>query len=615
MLTKFETKSARVKGLSFHPKRPWILASLHNGCFLFKHFDLLTYRYHFQEYPWILSASDDQTIRIWNWQSRTCVCVLTGHNHYVMCAQFHPSEDLVVSASLDQTVRVWDISGLRKKNLSPGAADTDVRGISGVDLFGASDAVVKHVLEGHDRGVNWAAFHPSMPLIVSGADDRQVKIWRMNESKAWELDTCRGHYNNVSCAVFHPRQELILSNSEDKSIRVWDMSKRTGVQTFRRDHDRFWVLGAHPNLNLFAAGHDSGMLVFKLERERPAYAVYGNMLYYVKDRFLRQLDFNSSKDTAVMQLRSGSKFPVFSMSYNPAENAVLLCTRATNLENSTYDLYSIPRESDSQNPDAPEGKRSSGLTAVWVARNRFAVLDRMHSDSGAKGGLPAVGLRLSDLISRLQQCYQLTTAGRFEEAVDRFTAVLLSVPLLVVDNKQEIAEAQQLITICKEYIIGLTMETERKKLPKDTLDQQKRLCEMAAYFTHCSLQPIHMVLVLRTALNLFFKLRNFKTAAGFARRLLELGPKPEVAQQTRKILAACEKSLTDAHQLNYDPHNPFDICPASFTPLYRGRPVEKCPLSGACYCPKYKGEVCRVTQVTEIGKDVIGLRVSPLQFR
>lgn len=45
------------------------------------------------------------------------------------------------------------------------------------------------------------------------------------------------------------------------------------------------------------------MIVFKLERERPAYAVHGNMLYYVKDRFLRQLDFNSSKDTAVMQLR------------------------------------------------------------------------------------------------------------------------------------------------------------------------------------------------------------------------------------------------------------------------------------------------------------------------
>jgi hypothetical protein len=51
-----------------------------------------------------------------------------------------------------------------------------------------------------------------------------------------------------------------------------------------------------------------------------------------------------------------------------------------------------------------------------------------------------VGLRLSDLIARLQQCYQLTTSGRFEEGVERFRAILLSVPLLVVDNKQEIAE-------------------------------------------------------------------------------------------------------------------------------------------------------------------------------
>jgi len=31
MLSKFEIKSKRVKGLSFHKYRPWILASLHNG--------------------------------------------------------------------------------------------------------------------------------------------------------------------------------------------------------------------------------------------------------------------------------------------------------------------------------------------------------------------------------------------------------------------------------------------------------------------------------------------------------------------------------------------------------------------------------------------------------
>ena len=33
---------------------------------------------------------------------------------------------------------------------------------------------------------------------------------------------------------------------------------------------------------------------------------------------------------------------------------------------------------------------------------------------------------------------------------------------------------------------------------------------------------------------------------------------------------------------------------------YRGKPVVKCPLSGACYLPQYKGEVCRVTQVSYV---------------
>lgn len=41
-------------------------------------------------------------------------------------------------------------------------------------------------------------------------------------------------------------------------------------------------------------------------------------------------------------------------------------------------------------------------------------------------------------------------------------------------------QAQQLITICREYIVGLCMEIERKKLPKETLEQQKRICEVSS---------------------------------------------------------------------------------------------------------------------------------------
>jgi coatomer protein complex subunit alpha (xenin) len=129
------------------------------------------------ENPWILSASDDQTIHIWNWQSRNSVVTITGHNHYVMCAMFHPDpkQPLIVSASLDQTVRVWDYSGLKGRVGGDGAPGSG----GGDGLLFSADVVVKYVLEGHERGVNWACFHPSQPLIASAGDDRSVRIWRM----------------------------------------------------------------------------------------------------------------------------------------------------------------------------------------------------------------------------------------------------------------------------------------------------------------------------------------------------------------------------------------------------------------------------------------------------
>ncbi|XP_057846922.2 coatomer subunit alpha-1-like [Cryptomeria japonica] len=434
MGSRLDPKGNRVLGLSFHPKRPWILASLHSGVIrlwdyrmgilidtfdehhgpvrgvhfhksqplfvsggddckikvwnykirrclftLTGHLDYIrTVNFH-NEYPWIVSASDDQTIRIWNWQSRVCISILSGHNHYVMCASFHLKEDLVVSASLDQTIRVWDVSALRKQTVSPANDILKLAPIT-ADLFGGGDIVVKYVLEGHDRGVNWASFHPSLPLIVSGADDRQVKLWRMNDTKAWEVDTLRGHIHNVCCVLFHARQDIIVSNSEDKSIRVWDMSKRTCVQNFCREYDRFWVLSAHPEVNLLAAGHDSGMIVFKLERERPAYVVFGGWLLYIKDRFLRFYEFATQKDNSSISIRkplsSGPNQGPRSLSYSPTEYAVLICS---DVDDGSYELYVLPPNySPGRSNLVHEPKRGIGGSAVFIARNRFAVLDKSH---------------------------------------------------------------------------------------------------------------------------------------------------------------------------------------------------------------------------------------------
>jgi coatomer subunit alpha len=157
-----------------------------------------------------------------------------------------------------------------------------------------------------------------------------------------------------------------------------------GVQTFRRENDRFWILAAHTEQNLLAAGHDSGMIVFKLERERPAFEVNGDKkLYYVKDKYVRLHEFSSGKDVPIVSLRRGStttptglgngpKCLTFN-SFSPAnENAVLVTSDA---DGGSYELISF-------NPDlgAPAEPTStykgSSLSAVFIARNRFAVLDK-----------------------------------------------------------------------------------------------------------------------------------------------------------------------------------------------------------------------------------------------
>lgn len=68
MLTKFETKSNRVKGLSFHSKRPWILASLHSG-----------------------------VIQLWDYRVGTLIDRFDEHDGPVRGVHFHKSQPLFVS--------------------------------------------------------------------------------------------------------------------------------------------------------------------------------------------------------------------------------------------------------------------------------------------------------------------------------------------------------------------------------------------------------------------------------------------------------------------------------------------------------------------------------------
>uniref|UniRef100_A0A1I8F311 Coatomer_WDAD domain-containing protein n=1 Tax=Macrostomum lignano TaxID=282301 RepID=A0A1I8F311_9PLAT len=291
---------------------------------LLGHLDYIRTTFFHHEYPWILSASDDQTIRVWNWQ----LALLSAH--YVMCAQFHPSEeDLVVSASLDQPFESGILAACARRTCSGLARHDDIGGYRGggmqgpghTDLFGTTDAIVKHVLEGHDRGVNWVMFHPTIPSLLAPPT---------TVNKAWELDTSEATITSVSCAIFHPRQELMLSNSEDKSIRVWDMAKRTCHPVI--EPVRCWA-----RTMAWSSSSWSG--------SGPP----------TRRRFAR-LDLNTNKDQPVLQLPKKANYTT--------ENAVLLGCRSAKIRTIPPTSCTACQETPPDSAvDAADSKRSLGLTA------------------------------------------------------------------------------------------------------------------------------------------------------------------------------------------------------------------------------------------------------------
>ena len=135
------------------------------------------------------------------------------------------------------------------------------------------------------------------------------------------------------------------------------------------------MIAAHPEINLFAAGHDNGVMVFKLERERPAAAVHANQLYWVsKEKHVRSYDFTTQGESpSLTSLRKlGSNFvPPRTLSFNPAERSILVTSPA---DNGIYELITLPRDATGAS-DPTDTKRGQGLAAVFVARNRFAVLN------------------------------------------------------------------------------------------------------------------------------------------------------------------------------------------------------------------------------------------------
>ncbi|KAL3514716.1 hypothetical protein ACH5RR_027433 [Cinchona calisaya] len=413
-----ENTESEVLGLSFHKKRPWLLLGLGNGviqlwdyymrsiihCYedhrntaavrsvnfhhhqpffasggddckikiwsyeygrclfsLLGHLDRIrTVQFH-HELPWIVSASDDRTAKIWNWQSRTCILVCSSHEDSVTSAFFHPNKDLLMSTSLDNNVRVWDISYLTPRKTGS---------LGDMHTFGGR------------HGMNWAAFHPTRPLLFFAANDHKIHICTIEGSNSGWMPSLMKHEKEVSCVLFHSfrKKDYIISSSEDKTYRVWDANKQICKFNFcLRGRDKPLILSSHPEMNFLAVGHENGFLVMKLDRARPAFSVSGNSLLYLKDDFLHVYNYSTQKDIQLIPYHrpcpdhSNEVSP--SLSYSPTEDAALICSDRVG---DSYELYIAPKDRCGRGDINVREAVKSGIggLAVFVAPNMFVVLEK-----------------------------------------------------------------------------------------------------------------------------------------------------------------------------------------------------------------------------------------------
>jgi WD40 repeat protein len=199
----------------------------------------------------ILTASADHTARLWDAATGTSVATLTGHTDAVDSAAFSPDGTRIVTASADQTARVWDgrtgalLATLTHQDwvmsamFSPdGARIVTTSQDDDAQLWDAKTGAALVTLTGHTGPVNSAAWSPDGTRIVTTSYDHTARLWDAKTGAT--LATLTGHADTVSSAVFSPDGTRVVTASYDHTARLWDGDTGAALATLTGDTDIVW---------------------------------------------------------------------------------------------------------------------------------------------------------------------------------------------------------------------------------------------------------------------------------------------------------------------------------------------------------------------------------------
>ena len=182
----------------------------------------------------ILSASEDNTARLWGPVTGEQRAILKGHESTVYSAVFNSKGDAILTASGDTTARLWDpVTGERRAILkghedtvnsavfSPkGDAILTASGDTTARLWDPVTGEQRAILKGHERTVRSAVFSPNGDAILTASGDNTARLWDPETGKQRAI--LKGHTSGVLSALYSSKDDAILTTSEDKTARIWD---------------------------------------------------------------------------------------------------------------------------------------------------------------------------------------------------------------------------------------------------------------------------------------------------------------------------------------------------------------------------------------------------------
>lgn len=83
------------------------------------------------------------------------------------------------------------------------------------------------MVDGHKKTVTSVAYSPDGTHVVSGSEDRTLRVWDVQTGESRKL--VRGHKKTVTTVVFSPDGTRVVSGSKDGAVQIWDVQTRRPI--------------------------------------------------------------------------------------------------------------------------------------------------------------------------------------------------------------------------------------------------------------------------------------------------------------------------------------------------------------------------------------------------